>query len=176
MIMHGSSNFDRLRDYIIEHSESTTWDEARQEWDLNGVEVLGSADASCPCGYFPIRELCWLRNRINQGEVYVGNVCVNRFMPQLELEPIRQGLKRIRVDTEKAPNAALLKWAHDKGVITDWEYEFGMHTRLKRDLSARQRAKRREVNRRIQARLCRRPAPVTTDAFLKRWHARGVRV
>jgi hypothetical protein len=146
-------NFIRLRAFILGHSASQDWATARLEWTLAGVEDLGRERDACPCGYEPIRHLCWLSNIKTNAHVFVGNVCVNRFLPEHDSSAVVAGLRRIQRDVEKAPNPALLIWARKAGVISEWEFSFGMDTSRKRALSARQAVKRNEINRRIAARL-----------------------
>jgi hypothetical protein len=146
-------NFAQLRAFILDRSVSKTWEAARLEWGVAHVEMLEAPDQKCPCGYYPIRELCWLRNSKTGTEVFVGNVCVNRFMPELDSRLILDGLKRILDDCEHAANDALLRWALKHGVINRWEFEFGVDTRLKRRLSERQLQTRRSINSRIRERL-----------------------
>lgn len=146
-------NFDALRVYILARSVSKVWNVARLEWTLNGVEDLGEATETCPCGYHPIRYLCWLGNYKTKSIVFVGNVCVNRFIPELDSHRILEGLRRIQDDPTKAASEALLVWARRNHVITDWEYNFGLNTRLKRKLSPRQLETRVNLNERIEMRL-----------------------
>lgn len=151
-------NFDQLRAYILSCSRSQDWTNARLEWQLDGVDELERAEETCPCGYHPIKFLCWLYNTITHARVFVGNVCVNRFLPEHNVIGISEGLKRIRESPGKAANKALLVWAHKIGLITDWEYVFGLDTCRKRNLSWRQEEKRIQINRRIHARLTARQA------------------
>jgi hypothetical protein len=146
-------NFSRLRAFILSHSVSQVWLEARLEWMLDAVEDMGSEMTACPCGYEPIRYLCWLLNLKNHARVFVGNVCVNRFLPEHESNNVFEGLKRIQIDPDKAANHALLVWARKAHVITDWEYHFGLSTCRKRYLSERQAQKRRQINHLIHTRL-----------------------
>jgi hypothetical protein len=146
-------NFIRLRAFILSHSVSQDWSTARLEWTLDAVEDLEHERDECPCGYEPIRYLCWLLNKRNNARVHVGNVCVNRFMPEHDVNTVTAGLRRIQADSDKAPNSALLIWARNIGVITEWEFNFGMDTSRRRVLSDRQWEKRREINRRIKKRL-----------------------
>src|SRR5206468_1989771 len=94
-------NFIQLRAFICEHSVSHEWATARLEWLLDSMEHSANAEM-CPCSHYPIHELCWLANAKTGDRVFVGNVCVNRFMPELDSNAIWQGLKRIQHNADKA--------------------------------------------------------------------------
>src|SRR3546814_8241288 len=71
-------NCERLKAHIVPLSVSSTFDVARREWDLVGVEISEEFD-NCPCGQ-DIKEHCYIHNRLNGNSTYVGNVCINRFI------------------------------------------------------------------------------------------------
>lgn len=146
-------NVIRLRAFILSHSANPDWATARLEWTLAGVEDLGAERDTCPCGYAPIRYLCWLSNTKTNAQVFVGNVCVHRFLPEHDVNNVVEGLRRIQKNAEKAPNPALLTWARKARVISQWEYDFGMSTCRKRSLSVKQSEKRHQINQRIAAQL-----------------------
>jgi hypothetical protein len=62
-----------------------------------------------------------------------------------------RGIRRIKKDVGKGLNPDASKMFFQKGLITNWEYEFSVDTYLKRDLSVKQIAKRWEINNRILA-------------------------
>ena len=140
-------NFACLRAFILSHSISQVWASARLEWQLDAVEDLGHIERDrCPCGYEPIRYLCWLFNVKTKTRVYVY-VCANRFMrtrrvdrdrwPETHTGRSREGTKRsvTQLGAEDASD-------HTMG------YDFGMDTFRRRSLSIRQWEKRREIDRR----------------------------
>jgi len=138
---------EKLKKEILDLSDGQTWSEALREWNLEAVFWEDDPE-TCLCGKFPIKELCYLRNRVNGYRALVGNVCVKRFMG-LPSGKIFDSLKRVATDEERALNEETVEHAHDKGWITDWEHGFYMGTWRKRTLSERQLAKRVEINRRV---------------------------
>ncbi len=136
----------KLASHIIELSESSKFSTAKLEWDLTGIELLEDWD-NCPCGK-EIKELCFIENRINGNQTYVGNVCINRFVG-IDTGTLFEGLKRIVKDNSANPNVELIIHAFTQGYIYDSEYLFLMNTKLKRKLSAKQLAWKIKINQRI---------------------------
>lgn len=68
-------SFERLKEHILPLSVSNNFYQAREEWELIGVEVSEEFD-NCPCGQ-AIKEHCYIRNKRNGHKTYVGNVCIN---------------------------------------------------------------------------------------------------
>ncbi|MCC5823184.1 MAG: hypothetical protein LAT64_07745 [Phycisphaerales bacterium] len=138
-------------------SKAEHWDLARHEWQLDYVEIIydeddkdGYSPEQCPCGHYPISELCWLRNTENGHSTFVGNVCVRKFM-DIPADTVAAGIKRIVKNQEKALNVEAGKFAYDKKWINDWELNFCLNTARKRRLSASQLAKRIQINARVIA-------------------------
>lgn len=139
-------NRERLAAHILPLSVAQDFEAARKEWSLFGVEVSPEWD-HCPCGK-EIKELCYIRNRLNGHKTYVGNVCVNRFLG-IETGNLFAGLKRIMADSHANPNEDLIVHAHQLGYIYEEEYKFLMDTRFKKKLSPKQLAWKEKINRRI---------------------------
>ncbi|TMJ12369.1 MAG: hypothetical protein E6G94_13970 [Alphaproteobacteria bacterium] len=140
-------NFERLREHILPLSQSSTFETARREWDLVGVEISDEFD-SCPCGQ-DIKEHCYIRNRLNGNSTYVGNVRINRFI-QIETGNLFEGLKRIAKDNSANANNDLIEHAFRMGYLFgEKEYRFLKQTMLKRHLSPAQVAWKQKINRRI---------------------------
>lgn len=139
-------NFERLKEHILPLSNSKNFQIARTEWILIGVEVSEEFD-NCPCGQ-EIKEHCYIKNKLNGNTTYVGNVCINRFIG-IETGNLFAGLKRIAEDDTANPNNALICHAYKFGYIYEKEYNFLMETRLKRNLSPKQIAWKKKINRRI---------------------------
>jgi hypothetical protein len=66
---------------------------------------------------------------------------------------IFDGFKRVAKDSTKALNAAASDYALSKGWITHWEHGFLSDTCRLRLLSAKQEAKRLEINKRVLSRM-----------------------
>ena len=140
-------NFERLKAHILPLSVSQVFDVARTEWSLVAVEISEEFDA-CPCGQ-SIKEHCYIRNRSNGNETYVGNVCINRFVG-IDTGNLFDGLKRIAQDLTANANRDLIEHAYKMGYLyNEKEYTFLKQTMLKRILSAKQIEWKVKINRRI---------------------------
>lgn len=60
---------------VIQHSEGDTWKDAKKEWKLVTIHHYSN---NCICGH-DIYQNCVIRNKNNQNELIVGNVCINHF-------------------------------------------------------------------------------------------------
>ena len=140
-------NFERLKAHILPLSVSQRFDIARTEWSLVAVEISEEFD-QCPCGQ-DIKEHCYIRNRLNGSESYVGNVCINRFI-QIDTGNLFDGLKRIAKDLATNANNDLIEHAYRMGYLYgEKEYLFLKQTMRMRNLSAAQIAWKVKINRRI---------------------------
>lgn len=142
-------NFEQLKTHILALSTSQIFEIARAEWSLVGVEISEEWD-KCPCGQ-DIKEHCFIRNKLNGNETYVGNVCINRFI-QIDTGTLFDGLKRIAKDSKANANDDLIEYAHRMGFLYgENEYKFLKETSRKKKLSAAQIAWKEKINRRILA-------------------------
>jgi hypothetical protein len=139
----------QLSQEIVRLSNASTWPEARQEWALEKVFIQGEP-SRCLCGQFPIKEICVLKNRLNGNRAEVGNVCVYQFLG-LPSRKIFLALERISGDDSRALNPDAIEHAYQRGWINKWEKGFYLDTWRKRALTARQLAKRQEINRLVLA-------------------------
>ncbi len=123
---------------IIARSVVDHWHEAKQEWRLERV-LFTTADnpGKCLCGQFPVLELCYIRNYLNDNLALVGNRCVTRFMELLEAEQIFAAMKRVSADHSAALNATIIEYAYGQCYINDWERSFCLDVLRKRKLSAK---------------------------------------
>lgn len=134
----------KLTTEIVARSVSPVWDAAKLEWTLHEVYEAEEPE-TCLCGHFPIIELCVLRNKVNSQLATVGNCCVKKFIG-LPSDLIFQAVKRVRSDATKSLNGESLAHAKDKGWINQWEYDFYLRIMRKRNLTAKQAAKKVQVN------------------------------
>ncbi|PDT80856.1 hypothetical protein [Sinorhizobium sp. BJ1] len=144
--MEGHSS-EKLKAHILPLSVSQNFDVARTEWSLVAVEISEEFD-NCPCGQ-EIKEHCYIRNRLNGSETYVGNVCINRFI-KIDTGNLFEGLKRIAKDPTANANNDLIEHAYRMGYLYgEREYTFLKQTARSRRLSAAQIAWKVKINRRI---------------------------
>ncbi len=137
----------RLTTEIVARSQAKTWDQAKREWELFDVYETDEPE-TCLCGHFPIVELCTLRNKLNGGDVTVGNCCVKKFIG-LPSEKIFQAVKRVRKDRTKSLNAEAIAHAFSKGWTTEWERDFYVDVMRKRNLTVKQAAKKAQINEKV---------------------------
>lgn len=140
-------NFQNLRREILKLSRARDWETARKEWVLVDIFEVEEPE-SCLCGHYPIIEICEISNRVTDTSAEVGNVCVKRFLG-FRSDLIFNAVKRIRNDIEKSLNADAISFFFDRGVLTDWEYDFLQDTMRKRNLSSKQMAQRVRINRKV---------------------------
>ena len=141
----------KLSQGIIELSEASNWDQAKLEWSLDSIYKEEEPD-TCLCGHFPIIEICILKNRLNANTAVVGNCCVKKFIG-LPSDKIFQAIKRVRSDDTKSLNAESIGHAFRNRWINDWEYNFYMDVMRKRNLSAKQITKKKQINTKIISRI-----------------------
>lgn len=139
-------NFERLRDAILTMSKADDWLTAKLEWELVNIsQAEPDEPETCLCGQHPILELCEIKNRLTLRMAIVGNQCVKRFLG-LESEALFRGIRRIRKDSDKSMGSELAVWLHERGLITQWEYDFLGSTSRKRILTDKQLRHRQHIN------------------------------
>lgn len=139
----------KLTEEILKRSQAQIWDIAKLEWSLYQIYEAEEPE-TCLCGHFPIIEICTLHNKLNGQLATVGNCCVKKFIG-LPSDLIFQAVKRVRKDNQKSLNAEAIKYAHEKGWINDWEYNFSIDTMRKRVLTGKQLQTRMKVNEKMLA-------------------------
>jgi hypothetical protein len=113
--MEEDSNQDKLKDIIIENSESETWYEAKKEWDL---QYIFQEESNCICNHF-IVDNCVIKNRNNGNELIVGNVCINHF-EEAKLYVDKKVFSSLKnLTCENNANEELLKQAVFLGIISE---------------------------------------------------------
>jgi len=136
-----------LREHIIELSEANEWHAARLEWELDSIYQVQQPQ-TCPCGQFPINEICVVRNRKNGQASEVGNVCVNNFIG-LPSKQLFNSVRRVAKSPSSSFSEEMIVYAFDKTVISTWERDFYLEIRRKHRLSEKQRNKKNEINAQI---------------------------
>lgn len=143
----GSHNFERLKEHILPLSSAPTFDLARREWSLAGIEVSEEWD-NCPCGQ-EIKEHCFIHSRVAGMRAHVGNVCSNRFIG-IDTGTLFDGLKRIAGLNSARASEDLIQHAFALGYLHDAkERDFLMSIRFKQKLSVAQEKWERFIHQRI---------------------------
>lgn len=143
-----SHNHRRLIEHLLPMSAADTWDRAIREWYPGGV-WRSERDEACPCGHYPIRELCEIVNDVTGNRTAVGNVCIRRF-EYGRFDLIAKNMRRITVDREAALTTDAIQHFHRIRVIDDYERKFCEDTMRKRNLTARQATMRRRINMKVR--------------------------
>jgi hypothetical protein len=130
-------------------SESSNWEEARNEWEfvsLRKVEV----PSSCLCGHSPIVNICTIKNKLNGKETKVGNCCITKFNNEnLSSNKMFSAINRVENDRSKALNKSIVNLSRGNKWINDWEQKFYLNTWRKRKLSTKQLDMRKKINDKI---------------------------
>jgi hypothetical protein len=147
-------NLQQLKAAILPLSKAADWEVAKKEWKLVEISEADEPE-TCPCGHYPIIELCTISNGVTGNSIDVGNVCVKRFLG-FRSDLIFNSLKRIRADIDNSLGADATVFFFKRGVINQWEYEFQQSTFRKRNMSERQLLARRRINRKVLASIRRR--------------------
>ncbi len=122
----GSSEFETLKEKIIEQSQADGWMEAKSEWRLQYIYY--KPNGTCLCTHHPITDHCVIKNWKNNEVATVGNVCIKQFnSSHLIIEPsCWSSLRSLRKNPSgSTANASLLKLAHDKRII--WRKEMNSY-------------------------------------------------
>lgn len=153
-------NFENLKEHILPLSQADDFGQAKQEWDLDSI-LITEDFGHCPCGH-PIKEHCYLKNKKNGNETWVGNVCVKKFL-DINAGNLFNGLKRIQKNNLAKPNIELSEYAWKHGhLYGENEYLFLKNIRRKKILSKKQEPWLQKINRRIVKNIVVRclPAPI----------------
>jgi hypothetical protein len=90
-----------------------------------------------------------IKNRENQNEAEVGNVCVHNFM-QLASRRIFAVLRRVRAEISKSLNPAALDLFCRRGVLSQGERDDYLdYWRKRTNMTVQQRAQKLDINRRV---------------------------
>jgi hypothetical protein len=146
--MGSGHNFQKFVTAILQLSNAKDWLEAKPEWELHAVYDDPSKRA-CECGHQPINQICVIKNRDNENEAEVGNVCVHNFM-QLASRRIFAVLKRVRAEVTKSLNPASLELFVRRGAISSAEMaDYLEYWRKRTNMTDKQRAQKIEINQRV---------------------------
>lgn len=133
---------------IIENSVAKTWEEAKKEWILDYIDIATDEEVAkstfvCVCGHRHLKDLCYIRNIKNLKTLLIGNICIKKFLKNLESDKIFSALKR------RKPNQAVINYARIKDLLNDNEYDFMCNVLRKRKLSERQIAWKTTITERL---------------------------
>jgi len=138
----------KLFEHIITLSNSKKWETAKNEW-IYEYSINSQIPMTCPCGHFPILEVCIIKNTQNENETYTGNCCIKKFMPELESTKIHKSIIKTKKDISKSFHISLIKKCHENRLISQSEFEFYENIIKKRKLSVKQKAWKISINNKI---------------------------
>lgn len=136
----------KLTTELIKLSQSPNWSDAKLEWELVEVEKVEEPE-ECLCGHFPIIEICTIRNNKTNSEARVGNCCVKKFNDKSD--KIFRSLAKIKKDINKSINLTTLDWSLKSKWINQNDYDFYKGILNKRQLSEKQIAWKKDINKKI---------------------------
>ncbi len=138
----------KLTQEIIKLSESDYWHSAKNEWNFEYAYYSDELQR-CLCGHYPIKNVCVIKNTINNRHTEVGNCCVNKFLGIDEGNKIFTSIKRLKEDPTKSMSPEVLEYLFNKKVLTDFEYKFYLDTIRKRKFSYKQLEIRKKINQKL---------------------------
>jgi hypothetical protein len=145
----------RLPERIVELSKADMWRTAVKEWEPDGVDVLEAEDMeTCLCGHFPIKELCYIRNKENGNTAIVGNHCIKKFSAHDpahavfgDVPKIIASAKRILQNPSGSASPEMVAFARKKGLFSARDALFYNDIWRKRNLSFAQLKYKQRLNR-----------------------------
>lgn len=80
--------YQNLKKIVLENSDSSYWQLAVSEWELEDVKEDGTLTEACVCGKEHLRYLFTIKNTINGNTLYpIGSSCIKKFnRPDLDDE------------------------------------------------------------------------------------------
>lgn len=139
------NNFHTLSQGIISRSNTTSWEDAKKEWDIIDMEEVDELE-TCLCGHRHIKQVFTLRNIINCNTVRIGSTCVNRF---IQKNSNFRSYKRIKKNSLSSVTSQLLDFAYKSKWINDNDLSFYGSIIRRRKLSPAQSKWKQDINYKI---------------------------
>ena len=137
-----------LFEELLKLSSSKNWQEAQLEWYLESISEGGYGDfETCLCGHFPIKKLCYIRNKKTNKQAMVGSCCVKKF--DNDYSKVFDGIHKIKIDIYSSTNYETIYYAYENKLINDWEYNFYVDILFKRSLSEKQQEYKTKINKKL---------------------------
>lgn len=121
---------------IIALSKSNDWDVAVREWRPDYTIVLEKAEETCLCGHYPIKECCYIENILNNNKIMVGNCCIKKFFPDLDVQFYFKGIRSCKKGS--IPNYKFREYCLANKWINGWEFKFLQDRFRKKNASPKQ--------------------------------------
>lgn len=135
----------KLIERILKLSTSQIWETAKKEWIVTEILYLDEEEEfeECLCTHYPIRELCFIMNTTNKNKTMVGNCCIKNFLGD------KTKTKMFKAIAKNKINKALIDYAKEKRIITEWEFKFTTDIWRKKNLTDKQQWKFKQVKSKI---------------------------
>lgn len=140
----------KLKEEIINRSESDSWNLARNEWVFE-YAYQSNEKETCLCGHYPILNICVIKNHKNNRQTDVGNCCISKFLGIKDGDKIFPSLKRLKGDIDKSMSQEVLDYLNTKRILDEFEYKFYTDIIKKRKLSEKQLLIKRSINHKLLA-------------------------
>lgn len=145
------TNWYKLKEKLLTLSNSKDWSFAKNEWTLDHIYYIEKWEEyeTCSCGHNPIQEVCVIRNLENHNSAIVWNICVQKFIDQIDSWNLFDWFKRISKDLSSWPSRELIEYVFDKWHITQYEYNFCKEKFGKKNFYWKQMDFRKRINQKI---------------------------
>lgn len=136
-------------DSLVKDSTITDFTKAKEEWILVNVEKHDDWN-QCLCGK-DIKELCYIKNKVNEKVLIVGNECINKICPSgnysTKTKKLFASIKKLSKNNKL--DKLLIEYCFERKILNDWEYKFSLDTHFKNQLSEKQMNRRKIINEKI---------------------------
>jgi len=145
------TNWYKLKEKLLSLSNSNDWSSAENEWILDHIYYIEKWETyeTCSCGHYPIQEVCVIINSENNNTTIVWNVCIKKFIDQIDSWNLFDWLKRISRDLSSWPSKELIEYSFLKWHITEYEYNFCKSRFGKQNFYWKQMKFRQTINQKI---------------------------
>lgn len=156
-------NWFKLKQKLLSLSNSQDWSFAKNEWILDNIYYLEAWEdfETCSCSHYPIQEVCVIINSENNNKAIVWNVCIKKFIDQIDSWNLFDWLKKISNDLWLWPSKELIEYAFKKKYINDWEHKFCINRFWKKKFSWKQLETRKKINQKILEKVLKKDAMET---------------
>ena len=166
--MRETSNFNRLKETLLENSNANTWETAKKEWELKYCYI--SKD-NCTCGH-EIINVFLIKNKLNNNQLKIGSSCIDHFKDGDMSSSAKNLLKRQKYLKSQNDNLnttlekqifddSLIKIAEKSlkaCVINQWEFDFYCKVQKYHSYSEKQQVVLKRVKNKLNSFVIKNPS------------------
>jgi len=166
--MRETSNFNRLKETLLENSNADTWEKAKKEWELKYCYV---SNDHCSCGH-EIMNVFLIENKLNSEQLKIGSSCIDHFKDRDMSSSAKNLLKRQKYLKSQNDNLnttlekqmfddCLLKIVEKSlkvGVINQWEFDFYSKVQKYRSHTEKQQVVLKRVKNKLNSFVVKNPS------------------